>query len=52
MKEIKLKNGNIYMTFYVFSNGNALFVEGNEIHTIEDFASKYIMLRESGFEDC
>lgn len=51
MKEIKLAYEATVLTFYVFSNGNALYVRNGEIRTIEDFTAKYITLRENGFED-
>lgn len=51
MKEIKLACGAVYLTFYVFANGNALYVRNGKVRTIEDFADKYIKLRENGFED-
>lgn len=51
MQEIKLAYETVVLTFYVFSNGNAIYVRNGEINAIEDFTAKYITLRENGFED-
>ena len=51
MTTLTFSNGKAQLSFNVFSNGNAIFVTNGKLIFIEDFAAKYIYLRENGYEE-